>query len=181
MKPYLNVGCGAKISSSFINLDFVWRPGIDLCWDVTKGLPLANNQLQGIFTEHCLEHIALDHCRFVLEEFCRVLKPAGILRIVVPDAEHYLDLYHRARNGQPTQFPYMEPSNVTPMMYVNEIFRGFGHRYAYDAQTLKELLIKAGFTDVQKTAFNIGRDPRLIADSDERKVGSLYVEARASS
>jgi hypothetical protein len=66
-------------------------------------------------------------------------------------------------------------------MYVNEIFRGFGHRYAYDAQTLKELLMKASFTDVQKTDFSIGRDPRLIADSEERKVGSLYIEAIALS
>lgn len=181
MKPYLNVGCGPKISSSFINLDYVWRPGIDLCWDITKGLPLENNQLQGIFTEHCLEHIELDHCRYVLAEFCRILKPGGILRIVVPDAEHYLDLYQSAKNGEPVQFPFIEPSNITPMMYVNEIFRGFGHRYAYDDQTITEFLMKAGFNDVQKTAFNIGRDPRLIADSDERKVGSLYVEAMASS
>lgn len=180
MRPYLNVGCGPKIRRSFINLDYAWRPGIDLCWDITKGLPLEDNQLQGIFTEHCLEHIGFDECKLVLEEFFRVLKPGGMVRIVVPDAEHYLDIYQSAQKGEPIQFPYTQPLNTTPMMYVNEIFRGFGHKYAYDAQTLTQLLMRAGFTDVQQTTFNIGRDPRLIVDSDERKVGSLYIEAITS-
>jgi hypothetical protein len=33
---YLNAGCGPKPLSDFIDLDWKWRPEIELCWDLTK-------------------------------------------------------------------------------------------------------------------------------------------------
>src|SRR3989338_820436 len=82
-KNYLNCGCGPNIKPNFINLDWSWRPGIDLCWDVTKGLPFGDGSLAGIYTEHMLEHITFDRVAPLLSEFKRVLKKNGILRIVV--------------------------------------------------------------------------------------------------
>lgn len=74
IKTYLNVGCGKNIHSEFLNIDYEWKPGIDLCWDITKGIPLADYSLDGIFTEHCLEHISFTKCFDVLHEFHRKLK-----------------------------------------------------------------------------------------------------------
>jgi hypothetical protein len=34
-RKYLNVGCGPKPLRGFLNLDYLWVPGIDLCWDIT--------------------------------------------------------------------------------------------------------------------------------------------------
>jgi hypothetical protein len=53
---YLNAGCGPKPLSDFINLDWKWRPEIELCWDLTKALPLKSGSLDGVYSEHCLEH-----------------------------------------------------------------------------------------------------------------------------
>ena len=54
---YLDLGCGPNVHENFINLDYLWHPQIDVCWDVTRGLPWADGSLQGIFSEHCLEHV----------------------------------------------------------------------------------------------------------------------------
>lgn len=56
-RQYLNAGCGAYAPPDFLNLDHWWHPGVYLCWDLTKPLPLPDDSLRGIFTEHCLEAV----------------------------------------------------------------------------------------------------------------------------
>ena len=63
------------------------------------------------------------------------------------------------------------------MMSVNRIFRGHGHLFIYDFDTLAKMLHKHGFQDVRKEQFLRGRDPRLLIDMEWRAVESLYVEA----
>ena len=33
---YSDIGCGPNTSSVFVNLDYLWSPQIDVCWDLTK-------------------------------------------------------------------------------------------------------------------------------------------------
>jgi len=68
LKKFLNVGCGPN--TNFINLDYSWIPGVDVCWDITKKkYPFEDNVFEGIFTEHCLEHISLDACKKTFQNF----------------------------------------------------------------------------------------------------------------
>ena len=76
-KKLLNVGCGPNLVEAYINLDYAWRPGLDLCCDITRGIALPDGSLDGIYTEHCLEHISFQQCLKVLKEFHRLLKPGG--------------------------------------------------------------------------------------------------------
>jgi predicted SAM-dependent methyltransferase len=175
---YLNFGCGPKLHADFINLDYDWLPGLDICCDVTAGLPLAAESLDGIFTEHCLEHIPLDACRKVMQDCRRVLARGAALRIVVPDAGLYAKLYARSQNGEAVEFPYhADHPAFTPMMHMNRVFREHGHLFAYDRDTFALLLKEAGFTEVAPRSFREGRNPKLLLDSEERAVESLYIEA----
>lgn len=180
-RQYLNVGCGRSIASDFINLDYAWIPGIDLCWDITRGIPFRANTITGIYTEHCLEHITLLQCQKVLEDLCRILKPRGILRIIVPDAELYLNLYQRASQGESVRFPYVTDADIKngflPMMAINRIFRQDRHLYTYDYRMLKAMLEKAGFINIRREKFLSGRDEKLLIDNERRSIESLYVEA----
>jgi len=186
--PLLNVGCGAEVQPGFINLDWDWHPDIHLCWDVCRRIPLPDASLDGIFTEHCLEHISSDDCATVLREFRRLVRPGGTVRVIVPDGGLYLDLYQRSRAGEQVEFPYLDEIGrrdlaedsrygFTPMMAVNRIFRGYGHRFAYDADTMANLLRQAGFGTVERCEFRRGRYAPLLIDSALRAPQSLVMEA----
>ena len=50
-------------------------------------LDFADNTFDFIFSEHFLEHFFMDEALELLKEFNRILKPYGVLRTVVPDAD----------------------------------------------------------------------------------------------
>ncbi|HLZ89424.1 MAG TPA: methyltransferase domain-containing protein [Puia sp.] len=176
-KVLLNVGCGPLSREEFINLDYEWTPTIDIVWDFTKKpIPLPSESLEGIYTEHCLEHITLDACLGTLKDFHRLLKPGGNVRIIVPDAQIYLDLYQARKTDPSIVLPYGE-KEATAAISINRIMRLHGHLFIYDAETMGYLLEKAGFRNIKKESFSHGRDKRLLIDLEARKVESLYMEA----
>lgn len=174
----LNIGCGPYSRPEFINLDYLWEPGIDVCWDIAKKCyPFANSSLEGIFTEHCLEHIEMKEALANFKEFFRMLKPGCIARIVVPDCELYIDIYEMRKRGSKVRMPY-EDGYITPMARINGIFRNHGHKFIYDFDTIKNLLNQAGFSKITKHSFGEGNDKRLLVEQEWRAVESLYVEAQ---
>ncbi|MEO8682881.1 MAG: methyltransferase domain-containing protein [Vicinamibacterales bacterium] len=188
-KEYLDLGCGPNTHPGFINLDYDWQPGVDLCWDLARGLALPDGSMKGVFSEHCLEHFSLPTVRFLLAEIRRVLRPGGVVRIVVPDAGLYLDLYARRRAGEATaDFPYEDAVRsaglTSPLASVNRVFyvdrdSPAGHRCMFDADLMTELLGLSGFEHVRREQFRTGRDPKLLIDAEHRNVESLYMEASA--
>ena len=173
---YLNVGCGKKLIDHTINLNYEWYPGMDLTWDVTKTrLPFKDGQLSGIYTEHVLEHLPPSRVPFVVQEWHRCLRPGGVLRVIVPDAELYLRTYCRIQDGGNETFPYHQ-KEATAMDHVNRVFRSYEHLYAYDFETLKKILSTAGFCDIQRCGHREGRVKEVLLDSDEREPESLRVE-----
>jgi predicted SAM-dependent methyltransferase len=180
----LDVGCGPNINSSNINLDYGWRPGVDVCCDITKGLPFFNdNYVAGIFTEHCIEHIPFDAALFVFREFYRIMKPGTYIRIIVPDFEIYLNKYILFRTTGELSMPYASGDAradgiYSPAMTINRIFRAHGHQFIYDFSTMAAMLEKVGFVEVNKKRLGDGANPSLILDTPSRAIESLYVEAR---
>ena len=176
---YLDIGCGPNTHSDFCNLDYSWRPGIDVCWEITRGLPFPDRYVCGVFTEHCLEHFSFNTGLSILGEIHRIMRPRAVLRIVVPDGELYLRGYASGIALPYAQEDAEEFPIVTPMVSVNRIFRKHGHLFIWDFETLATTLLKLGFHDVTKAAFGEGRDDKLLIDTPGRKVESLYAEAIA--
>ena len=178
---YVHLGCGPNILRSFVNVDHEWVPGLDICCDITRGLPIPDEIVGGIYSEHCLEHLTLEDCRLVLDEGHRLLIPKSILRIAVPDLQLYARAYVRHLDGEAVTFPNEHFVNMTgvsqPVALFNELFLGSGHRFIYDYETLSSLLRGAGFSDVRRCAFGTGADAHLLVDSPGRESESLYVEA----
>ena len=176
-KILLNVGCGENPLKEFVNLDYAWYPDIDICWDITrKKYPFADAKFEGIFTEHCFEHLTFEKVSENLKEFHRLLKPGGTVRIVVPDGQIYFDLYQKKKIDSSVVLPYGE-NEATPMISINRIFRDHGHLFIYDFETFALMLGEVGFKEIKKCSFREGRDKRLLIDKQERAVESLYVEA----
>jgi predicted SAM-dependent methyltransferase len=178
---YLNAGCGLNVRNDFINLDYEWRPGVDLCWDLRKPISMPDASLDGIYSEHCLEHLSYDDALFALREFRRLLRPGRIARVAVPNVALYIDLYRRYYAGEKVSFPYADdpPQGFTPLLAINNVFRGYGHQYAYDADTMARALERAGFRALRQVRYHEGDDPRLLIDTEWRALESLYMEATA--
>jgi len=84
---YLNVGCGAVFHPSWINVDMIsYCSEVQAC-DLRKGIPYPDQYFDACYSSHVLEHLTPDEAVPFFKECSRVLKPSGILRIVVPDLE----------------------------------------------------------------------------------------------
>jgi predicted SAM-dependent methyltransferase len=173
---YVNIGCGPFLLEGFYNIDWGWRPNV-YCFDITKGIPIPDASVRGIFSEHCLEYLKPPRLLEVLKDFHRMLRPGGIARIVLPDGGLYCRLYVQAMRGEPVTWPYPEPGK-TPIYYVNRIMTDYGHYigFIYDFETLRQMMLAAGFREVNRETYKRGRDPKLLADQEHRAIESFYAE-----
>jgi SAM-dependent methyltransferase len=81
----LNFGCGDRIADGWINVDFHASDPRVRRFNLLKGFPYPDNHFEVVYSSHVLEHFTREQAQFLLSEANRVLKPGGILRIVVPD------------------------------------------------------------------------------------------------
>ena len=85
----LNVGCGIKKLKGAWNIDRLKEVEPDDVVDIEKGLPYDDNSFEEVVADYVLEQIHdNDVFIFVMNEIHRVLKPNGIFRLKVPNAEH---------------------------------------------------------------------------------------------
>ena len=107
MSPGLvvNIGCGEVFHPDWTNLDVCPSDAAVQRWDIRRGFPFGDEKVDACYASHVLEHLARANARqFILECF-RVLKPGGIIRLVVPDLEaiarQYLVCLDGADQGAP--------------------------------------------------------------------------------
>lgn len=88
----LNIGCGVWFHPDWINIDL--RGGADvICHNITEGLPFSDESFDVVYHSHLLEHIPRIKALPFMKECYRVLKPGGIVRVLVPDLEQIARLY----------------------------------------------------------------------------------------
>jgi len=63
--------------------------------DVKKGLPFKNESVSFIYSSHTFEHFTWAESFKIAEECFRVLRPGGVLRLVVPDLRLIIERYLR--------------------------------------------------------------------------------------
>src|ERR1700722_17163339 len=82
----VNVGCGSSGLEGWVNIDCFAVEGVTCVRDCRTSLPLPSDSARGVFTEHFLEHLDYyEEAPRFLEECRRVLRPGGLLRVIVPD------------------------------------------------------------------------------------------------
>lgn len=175
----LNIGYGPLKHSRWTNLDcHVSLKKDELACDLRRRWPLRSMSARYIFSEHVFEHFGYpDEIGNVLAECYRVLRPGGVLRIIVPDAERYLQAY---ANDDKAFLSRIGGPSASKLSVVNGMMRENGfHKYAYDFDELARALRLAGFSAVVKSKLRSSTHPELNIDYDdpERELVSLYVEA----
>lgn len=145
-------------------------------------LKIADNCADVVYASHMMEHLSRPEARRFLAEARRVLKPDGILRLVLPDMRLLVEAYLGDHDCD--QFVertlLANESDGTFGWHVRLLLFGYrGHRWMYDVPSAIALLAENGFTDIH--ALNAGEtiipEPGHL-DLSERAEESLYIEAR---
>lgn len=103
MKNYLNLGCGRRFHPAWTNVDFTAMGDGVMGYNLTQGIPFPDASFDVVYHSHLLEHLPKSAAEPFLKECYRVLRPKGILRVVVPDLEQiartYLMIVEQANSG----------------------------------------------------------------------------------
>ncbi|MCA0382639.1 MAG: methyltransferase domain-containing protein [Bacteroidetes bacterium] len=109
----LNLGCGQRFHPDWMNIDFVSHAPEVMAHDLTTGIPVPDNRADAVYHSHVLEHFSKSNGAAFIQECFRVLKPGGVLRVVVPDLEALALQYVQALNAFRQQPDAMNKANHT--------------------------------------------------------------------
>ncbi len=159
--------------------------------DLARGIPHPSESVDAIYSSHMLEHIVPASAELIIRECYRVLKPGGVLRIVVPDLEASVRAYvERDRAYFPSRETAIADAFIDTL-YLRPAPKGGrlertiravlrtddgGHKWMYDAESLILRVQRAGFTDIERVAAGSGRDPET-AKLDSRSPQHIHLEA----
>lgn len=169
----LNLGCGPNKKPGWLNVDF-FDASADVQLDLREPWPFADNSVDYIYSEHVFEHFEFyKEVPHFLAESLRILRPGGVFDVGVPDTEWPLCGYGNPQHDYWPFAPTHHPASCeTQLDHINFHFRqGTEHKYAWDEETLRRSLVRAGFTSVVRREFD------TALDAEFRKIGTLYMRA----
>lgn len=178
---FLNLGSGPRglEDPHWVNVDGFSGKNVHYLLDFGRPLPFRDDSFDGVFCEHVMEHFSLQDGERIACEVRRILRLGGCFRVVVPDGELALRRYFEA----PQELVQWRGNGEgTPMEIVNLYFRQrYEHQFAYDWRTIEKMLLRAGFSAVNRVAYGKSdRCTRLVLDDQKYAWESLYLEALKS-
>lgn len=167
----LNLGCGDKIISGYVNVDVVEsRAGKspDVICDLHQLTPFPDNHADEVLAVHVVEHFWRWEIEAVLREWMRILKPGGRMILECPNLQAACEAFlanpssasGHGNAGQRTMWVfYGDPSWKDPLMV---------HRWGYTPASLAELMGSIGLTKARQepAQFKLRepRDMRIVAE-----------------
>ena len=133
----LNIGTGGHDLAGWVNLDET-KPG-----DVLARVPPApfrDECFDEILMSHVVEHMPLDDGRALMKECHRILKPGGVVTVIVPDGK-IISLAYLAG-----QIDNWKLNDWLLYSYCQES----QHRWLYDRRTLNQLVADVGFVELRR-------------------------------
>jgi SAM-dependent methyltransferase len=194
----VNIGCGTSVADGWYNIDnsptivlsrlpFVqglfripdWPRNVHR-HDVLKGLPFEDGSVTYIYSSHTFEHFTYEQSLALTKECFRVLRPGGILRIVVPDLRRLVDDY------------LADPAPMASHRFIGRLLLGHTwrdflhagahHSQMFDSCSLIFMLRESGFDSAHECEFGESLIPNLAkVELESRKAESLYAEAEKRS
>lgn len=110
--------------------------------NIERPLPFTNTSIHYIFAEHVLEHIPHQEGYRFLEECYRILKPGGVIRIVVPSVEALSERFTPAYGDFIRRNGWGDGSLKSALAAIVFLH---GHRAVWTAGSLLAILSSFGF------------------------------------
>lgn len=200
----LNLGCGPQVVPGWINVDYAlgarlaskpllkpvlrrlklfnvdWDPKIFI-HDLTRRLPWDDGSVEACYTSHTVEHFSREQGRFLVQEAFRVLKPGGVLRVIVPDLKHVIERY---QSGELPAEDLVERLDVlygpgkTGMKKLLAPLVEFPHKCMYDTEAMLRLLRGCGFIAEARGPFDSAIEDIRSIELADRTSHAVVVEGR---
>lgn len=182
-----------KVQSRWKVLDIAGHPDFRYNINSMNPLPFSDNTVDNIYSSHTLEHVHLSIMSFFLGEMHRILKPKGLVRVVVPDVK--MALIHYTLNNtkwlkEKGSFPkHMKCYPQTKLGHLMTWFYSIakigdtltqrsGHNMVFDWETLSWYFKRAGFSNVVMKKYKDCSDVFAGLDFKRHRDVSLYMEAQ---
>ncbi|MCM3261597.1 hypothetical protein M3664_27765 [Paenibacillus lautus] len=137
----INLGCGHLPKSDYLNVDMRQLDGVDIVADVSR-LPFENGSIDEIYLSHVIEHFSeQDMEMFILPYWYSLLKNKGTIRIICPNWEAMLEGYAAGN----ISFEVLKE-----ITFGSQEYEGNQHFNMFSPDSLKELLLKIGFREVNE-------------------------------
>ncbi len=153
--------------------------------DVVRGLPLAPNSVQIVYSSHVLEHMSFEDLNTALAEIHRVLCPQGIFRSVLPDLGWEVQSYlqskvpDRASEFMRSTLLGLERRERGLMGAMRSWLGHSRHVWMWDYRSLAHRLAEAGFIDIRPARFGDSEEPAFAqVENPERWQDCLGFECR---
>ena len=135
----INMGCGRRnFGSEWVHIDGGDYSHLDY-YDI-QNLKFEDNAVDLIYASHVLEYFDREEVIELLKEWRRVLKPAGTLRLAVPDFKAMVELYNRGYKLE----GFLGPLYGKMLMQDKKIY----HKTVYDFKSLSSLLASVDFISI---------------------------------
>ncbi len=199
----LHLGCGTCTPRGWVNVDYAvgarlarvpalrracralglfhldWPAGI-VIHDLRKPFPWPSGSAEAVYSSHTLEHLSRSQGRQFVLECHRVLRPGGVLRLVVPDLRACVDRYLEGKVDAGEFLATLGVDTEVPgegwlRRWLAPHVR-FPHRCMYDGETLPALLREVGFETELADPFR-SRIPDIDAlEHAERTTAAVIAE-----
>lgn len=151
-KVKLNIGCSwTMFHHGWINIDVIDQSQFANAYrykfqqlDARQGLPTyGTSSVDLIFCCHMLEHLTYEEGLKFLKECRRVLKPDGVMRVIVPDAAMLMDAY---QNNNLDIYDELNPNCAAASTSIMKLhcLMNDNHLSTYDDVTLGTITAEAG-------------------------------------
>ena len=206
MNLYVQYGCGLSAPEGWVNFDSsptlrlqkfpligeiakkkVHFPDNVKYGDIIKGLPdIKRNSCDGIYCSHVLEHLCLNDFKKALDNTYILLNNSGIFRCVLPDLQFSINEYLIQKQNKDTNasINFLKSTMLgvveRPASLKEKVFNMFGnskHLWMWDAESMKEYLLQAGFSSVRLCSFNDSKDPMFkLVEEESRFYAAIAFE-----
>lgn len=138
----LHLGCGKRYLPGWHHRDISSYPHVDKVGPVEDLSDIRKETVDNIYASHVLEYFDRFEAKAVLNEWFRVLKPGGSLRLAVPDFQSLVGVYHDSDDIVSILGPlFGRMSTGSENIY---------HRTVWDFRSLTAALEEAGFAEVEQ-------------------------------
>jgi predicted SAM-dependent methyltransferase len=151
-----------------------WPPNV-LLHDLIKRFPWPDRSVDVVDSSRTLEQLEKGIGERFIAESRRVLKPGGILRIVVPDLQRIVKEYEsgqiESRDFLVALGAHAPWAGNGKVRQIAALFSGSQHLYMYDEEALIRLMRVHGFDCHRAAPFDSAIEDIRVIEREDRAVG----------